>query len=180
MSESPEATPLGAVVCKECGRTFGSQADLDQHTLAKHTGSHTQTKPEWVSQDSETRAEEEDETRTSFSDCGELGSHECKICGQKFTLEALEVTRLKLLVPVFSSHLVQRHMGSLKPPTEILEFECGRCRRSFRTDRALKQHQNSCFTSSPSIEQTEAPSGAIAPPAPPCIREAPEHGNVTD
>jgi hypothetical protein len=116
--------------CVECGKPFSNCDALYQHKVAKHSGSYTSLKPEWVASnivESNSRLQSENSTTV----------HACDICGLAFD----DAAQLEM------------HMEGWSPiaPSSI-SFDCGICASSFASERALRQHENFCRCVSLTVE----------------------------
>ena len=127
-----------ALFCEICGeqRTFPNHDALQAHTKAKHSGSHTDIKPEWsaaVSGNTSTaitsKLQNDNQGLGSASDC-------CTICGFEFENRGQKLKHFYEFIPQFST--------TENADKELLLFACFNCNKSFKNMRAQKQHENFC------------------------------------
>ena len=117
--------------CEENGtsRIFSSRDALSSHVLAKHSGAHTDIKPDWyvVADDVNNKQDQNDVVGT------------CDICKQFF----------------FSHEEERRHDGQFLPREKVVnehgcgdngssDYVCAKCFKRFRDTRALLQHEIFC------------------------------------
>jgi hypothetical protein len=133
------ASQISLYECRECTdefgemRTFYSHEALQAHTLAKHTGRHTDIVPDWsvaknfVSPEKDMADISSIETVTPIMTEGDCIIETCRICGV-----------------ALNGCSMSDHLLSFTPSTVRSLFQCCFCHKSFREDRARLQHENFC------------------------------------
>ena len=131
----------GLIFCKICGhnRSFPNHDALEAHKKAKHSGTHTDIKPEWSAAVSSnisirTTSELDDDNIAS-----KAASDSCEVCGFEIGSENQKLQHFCEFIPEFCT--------SEKPDKEMLPFSCFNCNKRFKKERAQKQHENFCCAS---------------------------------
>lgn len=123
---------------QEESRTFVSAQALADHKRAKHSGPHTDIKPDWFER-SNCRSSASDKKVCSNASYDvveenvETSFGKCSICNQTFTNETESASHLNQFKP-------QKTDGSAVK----LSFRCSGCSKGFREKRAQMQHENFC------------------------------------
>ena len=123
-------------------RIFSSLQALADHQRAKHCGSHTNVKPDWVhvrdamTQDSESTSLPKDDRTSSL-----LANKSCEVCGLLFLDEKSEMQHFMDYFPRGSSTNSPNIPFTLE---QELAFVCSFCSKRFREKRAQRQHENFC------------------------------------
>ena len=127
------------LICKICEcqkkageptRIFPHKQALLDHERAKHSGVHLNIKPDWFKggEDNCVRVGEQNGNLDSSS----AGS--CPICDLNFLTDADRIRHEQDFIPDFSS-------GTEASQTS---FKCSYCSKTFREERAKRQHENFC------------------------------------
>ena len=117
-------------LCRSNGggpRLFQTLQALEAHMQAKHFAEHNEIKPDWL----KTKPVASTINKEEVSDLGC-----CDICGVNFTSTMSREDHRNVFVPSDVTN------GTHK--ADPLRFECAFCKKSFRENRAQKQHENFC------------------------------------
>ena len=160
---------FSSIVCDLCKtnapnaspRIFTSQEAFMDHKRAKHSGIHTNIKPDWLHQSSTNNALGSCKIVTSSSSSNAtktrnpniIGS--CQICDLHFFTKEEQTNHFKEFIPrslsnVTSSSLNNSHGKKVDNDLYSIEninaiiHECSICHKRFSDKRALKQHFNVC------------------------------------
>eukprot|EP00977_Amphora_coffeiformis_P024000 scaffold14974_cov195-Amphora_coffeaeformis.AAC.7 len=135
-------TKRRSVACDECGRTFTSHQAWQAHVQAKHTAVHINVKPDWIQPTTGTDAAA-GAGAGAGSPTPATTTTTCPICGHI----------------VASPDLLQLHLQSFVPAAEPTCYSCTFCDKTFREERARRQHENFCpvrlSSSSPNNNQND-------------------------
>lgn len=152
------------LACKPCARTFKDKTALEQHQRAKHSGMFQNLKPDWSAAGAVST--NEDEGKKAAPVTGALSLHfkgvERATYEARTTEAAAAEKREELVLCTVCDYYVTapgsaaEHLADLRPP-ERPTCVCRGCDRTFREERALKQHANACW---PSEETGAVGSGA--------------------
>jgi uncharacterized C2H2 Zn-finger protein len=111
-------------------RIFPTAQALQDHNKAKHLGKYESIKPDWCS-----GAE-----AVQVLDTSNVTHKSCEICGLPFQNSKQEEYHKQEFLP----------SGDLTAGREGLTFVCPICKKTFRDQRAQKQHENFCLLSTKS------------------------------
>ena len=136
------ATSVGETLpCQYCNiSAFTSAQALSDHVKAKHSGKHTDIKPEWskaaASSGHRKEGEMGEDTDIHTPTREAIGS--CDICGLSYYSPEDEAAHLVEFVP---QPVVVRKGESM---AEAKRYKCLHCDKSFKDTRAVRQHENFC------------------------------------
>ena len=136
------ATSVGKTLsCQYCNiSAFTSAQALSDHVKAKHSGKHTDIKPEWskaaASSGHRKEGEVGEDTDIHTPTREAIGS--CDICGLSYYSPEDEAAHLVEFVP---QPVVVRKGESM---AEAKRYKCLHCDKSFKDTRAVHQHENFC------------------------------------
>lgn len=132
----------GLIFCKICGsnRSFPNHDALEAHKKAKHSGTHTDIKPEWsAAVSSNIRISTASELENDDNIASKAASDCCEVCGFEIGSGDQKLQHFFEFIPEFCT--------SEEPDQELSPFSCFNCNRRFRNERAQKQHENFCSAS---------------------------------
>lgn len=136
---------LECVHCKALNlvRLFPHDQALQDHVRAKHDSIYSTIQPDWAEinkKHSSSISEHCDSTDTQKDEQVQDEPHECcTVCGLIYQKEKDEANHLKEFIPVPVSEL------DLEDTTSCT-YPCSFCNKSFRDQRAQRQHENACVT----------------------------------
>ena len=140
------ATAVGkAFACQHCNiSAFTSAQALNDHIKAKHSGKHTDIKPEWSKAAILGNQESDNKDQVGEIERGgidvptreEIGS--CDVCGLSYYSPEDEAAHLIEFVP---QPVV---VNGVETMAEAKKYKCSHCNKSFKDARAVQQHENFC------------------------------------
>ena len=142
------------MACEPCARTFKDKTALEQHQRAKHLGKFQNLKPDWSAAEAATAPTSEEQAKKApavvqpslhFKGVERATYEASKPGAEKQGEEEHEL----VLCPVCDYYVAAsgsaaEHLADLRPP-ERPTYVCRGCDRTFREERALKQHANACW-----------------------------------
>ncbi len=138
------------LVCEPCARSFKDKTALEQHQRAKHSGKFQNLKPDWSA--AEAAAITNDEKGNPKPATIQPSLHFKGVERATYDARAVEKKQQQedfVLCPVCDYYVTvpgsaAEHLADLRPP-ERPTYVCRGCDRTFREERALKQHANACW-----------------------------------
>jgi len=128
--------------CKHCNvSAFTSAQALNDHVRAKHSGQHTDIKPEWskaaslVGQGSGSKDLATGAAHIIAPSREAIGS--CNVCGLSYYDTSDEAAHLIEFVP-------QPFVDDRTSLAEAKNYRCSHCDKRFKDTRAVRQHENFC------------------------------------
>ena len=143
------------LICKICEshkkedeptRVFPHKQALLDHERAKHSGVHLDIKPDWYNGEEETCDGGDDingDVALQSVSCS------CPICDLAFTSEADRSRHEQDFVPMASTMDNCDEKGA----SQTSSFQCSYCNKSFREERAKRQHENFCSSAATVLPQ---------------------------
>ena len=137
---SISATPTGKeFVCQHCNiSSFTSAQALSDHVKAKHSGKHTNIKPEWSKAANSGHRENGEKEYADIHAPNREAIGSCNICGLTYYSPEDEPNHLVEFVP---QPVV---VNSVESQGEAKKCKCSHCDKSFKDARAVQQHENFC------------------------------------
>jgi len=126
----------GSCESQQPTRSFVSLEALQDHIRAKHTGQHTNIKPDWYTSKQVSQTTEND---SDDDPVGENYSGKCDVCGQVFRVDGERLNHHKLFEPVSGGD-----GAGAETTTPKESCRCRHCGKAFRERRAQLQHENFC------------------------------------
>jgi hypothetical protein len=122
----------------EATRVFPHKQALLDHERAKHSGVHLDIKPDWY------KGGEEDcdgvDKKNGNVTPPSNNSSSCPICDMTFSSEADRIRHEQDFVPIATT---TDSSGETRASQQT-SFQCSYCSKSFREERAKRQHENFC------------------------------------
>ncbi|KAL7496083.1 hypothetical protein ACHAWT_004359 [Skeletonema menzelii] len=139
------------LVCKICDsqkkedeptRVFPHKQALLDHERAKHSGVHLEIKPDWYKGGEESC----DEVNEKNGNVAPSSVSSCPICGLIFSSDTDRIRHEQDFVPTASTDHSPDGNGASQS-----SFQCSYCSKSFREERAKRQHENFCSSAAASL-----------------------------
>lgn len=144
------------LACEPCSRSFKDKTALEQHQRAKHSGKFQNLKPDWCTVEAAAiTSNEKGDTKPvavqpSLHFKGvDRTTYDARAIDKKQLQQQQQEQRKFVLCPVCDYYVTApgstaEHLADLRPP-ERPTYVCHGCDRTFREERALKQHANACW-----------------------------------